>query len=276
VKGWRSLRTFVCFCGFLLGSLNCVIRDASAASETFAYESAVEYCRGNVTRPIALSDDRRILCFDGDIFDQDFSLIENLKENGLFVVRSFGGSIDTAIPLAGLLRNRNAIVVVYDYCISACASYLFIATDRTVVRKNSIVAWHHLKRDFDCFQMKSAGDVGPKSMQRSLCTGTSPREEAIELQVQELHARFYKDRILDPGFGAGIEPPQSYHVRRALKNMIDGTGAFPGPDVVWMWNPRFYKNVLKTTISYEAYPESQAEVDEIATRFGLRRVIYDP
>jgi len=113
----------------------------------------LEYCRGNVTRPIALSDDQSILCFDGWItLGQDFSSVKNLKENGLFVVRSFGGSIITATALADLLHERHAIVVVYDYCNSACANYLFIATDQTVVRKNSIVVWHHMESGFDAFR----------------------------------------------------------------------------------------------------------------------------
>jgi hypothetical protein len=33
---------------------------------------------------------------------------------------------------------------------------------------------------------------------------------------------------------------------------------------------------LKTKIVYEAYPESQTEVDELVARFRLRRIIYDP
>jgi hypothetical protein len=88
----------------------------------------VTYCRGNVTRPIALGDDQKILCFDGPISpDQDLSSVNDLKTNGLFVVRSFGGDPLRAIALAGLLHDRNAIVVVYDYCFSACAQFLFIA-----------------------------------------------------------------------------------------------------------------------------------------------------
>ena len=47
VKGWRSLRTLICFCGFLLGALNYPISDANAASETFAYESALSRLREN-------------------------------------------------------------------------------------------------------------------------------------------------------------------------------------------------------------------------------------
>jgi hypothetical protein len=279
VKRWRGPRIFACI-WVLFGSLNCEIENAGASSATFAYESAVEYCRGDIARPIALSDDHGILCFDGQIInDQDLSSVKNLKENGLFVVRSPGGSAKTAIALADLLRDRSAIVVVYDYCISACASYLFVTTDQTVVRKSSIVAWHHAYTSYsglpECFEMRSAGDDGPKMLQSSLCPRVPIEQQMRYAQVEDLSRRFYKERALDPSmFGPGLNWPQSVYVRRVLKNMLDATGVFP--DAVWMWNPRFYKNVIKTKVSYEAYPESQAEVDELAARFGFRRVIYDP
>jgi hypothetical protein len=234
--------------------------------------NAVEYCRGSVNRPIALNDDKSMLCFDGWITPSlDMSLVDNLKENGLFVVRSFGGSVETGIALADRLRNKHAVVIVYDYCNSACASYLFIATDQTMVRKNSIVVWHHIQSGLpDCFQMKSSGDEGPKSLQRSPCPNVSLEEQASHWRVKILSDKFYKERTLAPGF----DPPQSFHVRKTLKNILDATGAYP--DVGWMWNPRFYKNVLKTKVFYEAYPEGQAEVDEIVAQFHFRPVIHDP
>jgi hypothetical protein len=274
VSGRRSLCTFIYFCGFLLGSLHCVTSHARAASETFAYESAVEYCRGNVTRPIALSDDRTILCFDGAIFDQDFSPIERLKENGLFVVRSFGGSTATAIAVANLLRDKNAIVVVYDYCVSACAHYLLIATDQSFVRKSTIVAWHFM-RGLECSEMKSYGDGWPERLQVEVCPSASWEQQRDYREAEALSLRFYTERTLVPRlFGGGFDTPQSIHVTKILKSMSNETGALP--ELLWMWNPRFYKAVFKTKVTYEAYPESQAEVDEIAARFGYRRVLYDP
>jgi hypothetical protein len=244
-----------------------------SAFDNAAYTRAIEYCRGGVTRPIALNDDKSILCFDGWItLNQDISLVENLKENGLFVVRSFGGSVETAIALADLLRDKHAIVIIYDYCNSACASYLFIATDQTFVRKNSIVVWHNGHSGLpDCFHMKPSGKGEPKSLDRSPCPDVLPERQTRYRQVEALSDSFYKERTFAPGFK---DPPQSFHVRKVLKNMLDATGTFP--DVAWMWNPRFYKNVLKTKVSYEAYPESQDEVDEIVARFHFRRVIYDP
>jgi hypothetical protein len=274
VKRGRRLCTLVSFCGFLLGSLNCAISHAPAASETFAYESAVAYCRGNVTRPIALSDDRTTLCFDGGISNQDFSPIERLKENGLFVVRSPGGSVAAAIAVANLLRDKNAIVVVYDYCISACAHYLLIASDQTAVRKSTIVAWHFM-RGLECSEMKSYDAGWPERLQVEVCPSVSWEQQRDYREAEALSLRFYTERTLVPGlFGGGFDTPQSIHITKMLKSMSNETGALP--ELLWMWNPRFYKAVFKTKVTYEAYPESQAEVDEIAARIGYRRVLYDP
>jgi hypothetical protein len=57
--------------------------------------------------------------------------------------------------------------------------------------------------------------------------------------------------------------------------MFEGTGVYP--DVAWTWNPRYYARSLKTKITYEAYPSSQAEVDAMVSKLRLgQRVLYDP
>jgi len=59
-----------------------------------------------------------------------------------------------------------------------------------------------------------------------------------------------------------------------LRNMYEGTGMFP--DVVWTWNPRYQESTVRTRIYYEAYPENQDEVDGMAARLHLGKVVYDP
>ena len=59
------------------------------------------------------------------------------------MVRSFGIDVAAAIALADLLRERRATIVVYDYCLFACASYLFVASARTSVLRDALVAWRH-------------------------------------------------------------------------------------------------------------------------------------
>lgn len=46
-------------------------------------------------------------------------------------------------------------------------------------------------------------------------------------------------------------------------------------DILWTLNPRYYPQLFKTKITYEAYPQSQEEADEMRARLRLS-VIYDP
>jgi hypothetical protein len=250
--------------------------EGRAQQESFDRENyyrAVDYCRGDVSRPMALSPDRATLCFDGWIdTHMDVSLGKDLKENGLFVVRSFGGGVISAITLSELLRERHATVVVYDYCISACASYFFFASNQTYVLKGALVAWHSTVSGLpDCTSLQDVQDSGPKRVQRKPCPDIPFDYQAGYRTAISAETHFYWKRAYNPRF---LGPPDSFYVRKLLKNMYEETGVFP--DVVWTWNPRHQESTFRTKIHYEAYPESQEEVDGVAARFHLGKVIYDP
>ena len=49
--------------------------------------------------------------------------------------------------------------------------------------------------------------------------------------------------------------------------MFEDTGSYP--DILWTWNPRYYASILKTKIVYEAYPRSQDEVDDMASKLSI-------
>jgi hypothetical protein len=246
------------------------VQEPDSYKET--YHRAVDYCRGSAPRPMALSSDRRILCFDGWVDDgMDLSLARELGEYGVFVVRSFGGHAGTAIALSHLLRDRRATVVVYDYCVSACANYFVIASDQTYVIDGTLVAWRNFASGFaECTSLEVPRDQGPKKIRRVPCPGTGFADVAKHKAAVSEVNRFYSQRTVNPEFEP---PPDSSHVRRVLKNLYDETGVYP--NVAWTLNPR-YHTAFKTKIVYEAYPESQEEVDAKAARLHLGRVIYDP
>lgn len=244
------------------------VSDAEKAS----YADALAYCRGDVPRPWALRSDKRVLCFDGLIFPrQNDSLANGLEEDGHFVVRSPGGDIPTAIALADLLRDRRATVVVYDYCLSACASYLLFASTKTFVLRDSLVAWHYTVDPFWCPSLVLTKDDGPKRLEKSPCPDAPLEIQDGDKSRRYLNYKFYRGRTVDPLFD---DPPESFTIRKILRGMFEGTGRYP--DVFWTWNPRHYASTIKTKIVYEAYPESQAEVDAMASKLDLPRVIYDP
>jgi hypothetical protein len=252
--------------------LSCCCHEQAWAEQTDfgTYARAVKYCRGDVQRPMALDPGGQILCFDGKLLPGDSSFVQQLEPGGLVVVRGHGADAGASISLASAVRDRRAIVVVYDYCLDACASYLFVASAKTIVLKDALVAWRHLAIGSDRCAGFTKDNVAPR-LDVGLCP--EPLDARTEANARERSDElFYRERLVDPHFKF---PPQSFVVRKTLKNLFDGTGAYP--DVMWMWNPRHYAGTLKTKVEYEAYPKSQAEVDAIALRLGLvYRVIYDP
>jgi len=243
------------------------VSDAEKAS----YADALAYCRGDVARPMALRSDKRVLCLDGQIYaPDDFLLVHSLEQGGLFVVRGYGGGIGANIELADMLLAREATVVVNDYCLAICANYLFIASVKTFVPRGALVAWiNHPTGPDNCFGFYETSDPRAPRLQEKPCA--LPVVDSGTKELIRLKKKFYEGRMLSLE-----EPPESVAVRTILKRKFDATGRFP-EDVYWTWNPRYYAIAMRTPIIYEAYPQSQDEVDAILARIGLQlSVIYDP
>jgi hypothetical protein len=221
---------------------------------------------------MALDLDKRVLCFDGQISPElDASLANRLEDGGLVVVRSFGGDQLSAIRLAEAIRARHATVVVYDYCLSACASFLLVASSKAFVLKNTLVAWHHSTGAYLCPSLEQAKDGGPRRLEKSTCSDAPAGYHSAHEYAKGLDKWFYRTRAVAPPFE---NPPQSVIVRRILQNKFAERGEYP-PNLLWTWNPRYYASKIKTKVIYEAYPQSQDEVDALAKWLQVR-VIYDP
>ena len=273
--GWpvRCVLAFMTLELVLCSSYSCAEQDFDRER----YYRAVEYCRGGVARPMALSPDGQVLCFDGAIVkDMEVSLARSLNEGGLFVVRSSGGNGYPAIVLSDLIRERRAVVVVYDYCLSACAVFFSIASHQTFVLKGALVAWHYpqstdANRPF-CAFLQAPIDGGPKKLRRGPCQNDSSEFGTFRAGGPEYIRRFFKERAVSPLFEA---PPDSFYVRKIIRNRYAETGAYR--DTAWTIHPRYYPTLFRTKIIYEAYPGSQEEVDNMLSQLHLDiGVIYDP
>jgi len=218
---------------------------------------------------MALRSDKKIACFDGEIgVDLDLSSIESLETGGLFVVRSLKGDTITTIKIADLLLKKKATVIVNDYCLANCANYIFVASQVTFVPKSALVAWRHLGEHGECIVISETSEDGAPRFDAGACHGGF-HDNGRNENIDQLKRKFYEDRA--PFFAM---PPESVAIRKALKGRLDATGAIPA--VYWTWNPRF-SGAIRTKVFYEAYPQSQNEVDALAARIGLRAgVIYDP
>ena len=244
-----------------------------AVSDRDAYYRAVAYCRGDVPRPMALSPDGQILCFDGPVpSDLDTSPAKDLRENGFFVARSPGGDGGPAARLSDIVRDHHATVIIYDFCNSACAMFFQIASYQTYVLKGTLVTWHYPQSgDPDhpfCNFLIAPRDGEPKRLQLGPCQ--SGGERGVYRYWTSLD-RFLEERLFDPS----AVPPQSLYVRKIVASRYAERGFYS--DILWTLHPRYYPQLFKTKVVYEAYPQSQEEVDELQARLRLPvRVIHDP
>jgi hypothetical protein len=240
-------------------------------AEIRSFYRAIEICKGMTKRPMALDLDKRVLCLDGNILhEEDISLADRLQQGGLFVVRSTGVTWTSVMKLAEVLRERRARVVIYEYCLSTCASYLLFAAETAFVRRYTLVAWHHAVGAHQCPHWGEAKDGGPKRLEIQPCSDAPPNYRDNYKDYKRSNERFYSERAVDPPFE---DPPESATVRSILWSKFGETGSFP-PDLLWTWNPRYYTGAIRTRVTYEAYP-SQDEVDVMSSWLKVP-VIYDP
>lgn len=245
--------------------------------EKASYLDALAYCSGVDLGPMVLRDDKKVLCLDGWFFSgRQVAPVDSLETGGYFVVRGFGGDIAATIALADKLREKRVTVVIYDYCVAACASYLLLASEQAFVPSGALVAWINVKRETgDCLGFQETSDRAAPRLELVRCPASSP-DVYSGFMAEELNRRkmeFFRKRVFPATFS---EPPESLIVRRVLKRKFDETGRYPDK-VYWTWNPRYYAGAIRTKVIYEAYPQSQDEVDAIVARIQLSYpVIYDP
>jgi hypothetical protein len=209
-----------------------------------AITAARIYC-STATHSIMLSKDRMVLCFDGKIeHDLDIGIFNNLKDRGLFVIRSAGGYPDVAMAFANILRAKDATVILYDYCLSACANYVLVASNRTYVTKGTIIAWHSVPRTL---------------LPIIYCRGK--HLEQLHQSYRERYGEEYKPWHLD-GICRESELSLTFFKDRQIDDRYT--------------RPKNHGDYFKSRITYESYP-TEDEAGLFASKWSDRlRLFYDP
>jgi hypothetical protein len=255
---------------------------ASASSEWDHVSSLVDHCRAAMRAAAAaaragartaLSEDRATLCFDGAIMaDEDIGIVDRLRQDGFFIVRSSGGYAAEAIRMSDKLRERNARVIVYDYCLSACANYVLVASHKTYVTKGAIVAWHGGPPNVTC-------DAAFVSALRERYRERSHSPQQAEAHCETARAlrrasrEFFRRRAIGERH---TYDPQNAYTKKYVN--LYRRGRLYGRDVFWMWNPKNHRGYFGSIVEYESYPRSQDEVDALRAQWvrGGLGVIFDP
>jgi hypothetical protein len=248
-------------------------RQAHAQSDEIS--RAIEYCR-HFPLTYAFNDEHTVLCLDGTIpQNADLAFVQELKEHGTFVMRSGGGYPSEAMLLSNMLRAKDARVVLYDYCLSACANFVLIA-NRTYVAKDTIVAWHG--SNVPKTSLTDCQGSGLEQLRRDYVThyGESAKDFPDQLcQLDALLRTFFKERGIDDEH---TRMPPTHHTLKMVRLIASEKGESDHGGVYWMWNPKNYGDHFKSIVVFEAYPQSQDEVDSLARRLklGAARFVFDP
>jgi ATP-dependent protease ClpP protease subunit len=87
-----------------------------------------------------------VLCINGeiDVFGNMLNKIKSFKiKNGLKVsLESNGGGVTTAIGIVNYLMKYNYTAVVTKDCISSCAQFLFIGSNKRIIAEGGRVIFH--------------------------------------------------------------------------------------------------------------------------------------
>jgi hypothetical protein len=275
---------------FLLLSASAAVAGSNPIPPKIA--AVVEYCTQFAAG--AANDDPDKMCFDADFFkDMDLSWVEKLANGGIFVIRSRGGYVESALRLAEILYRKNAIVVLRDYCFSACANYLLPATGQAYVMPKTLVGWHGGPKKIPCQRYEiylAARDAllkqdGPDGFPLPELTGLDklrplkgrdPRREmqeppeAFYCRVLQQQLQFFAKRKLDDRY---IYQSTTSATRAAYE---ERERQITRLHLVWMWHPKNQRGYFSSNIVYFDYPKSQAEVDAlILSRHWPFEAIYD-
>jgi hypothetical protein len=151
------------------------------------------------------------------------------------------------MQMADILLAKNARVVIHDYCVSACANALFVASHETHVAAGAIIAWHDR----------------PEPLKRQ----ASEQEE--RRRNHTVSYTFYGKRGITDDFTLRPQTPYS----RKMLHTMQRDEMFDKRRIFWTWHPDNFRGYFKSKIIFQSIPDQQTV--EARMRAWGARVVYD-
>jgi hypothetical protein len=117
-------------CKTVLASF-CIVGGCSATSEKNEVNFAVQ---NDTLTYVGRLSEKAV-----EALNAEFIKNEKIKH---FILTSEGGHGPSVLKLAKTIKENKISLIVKDYCISSCASIIFISADYKLILKNSFVAFH--------------------------------------------------------------------------------------------------------------------------------------
>lgn len=112
---------------------------------TNVYEMMINECNTRINKTITITSiyvGDNYVCFNGNIETGMKNISDTFSGKKYVIMRSGGGDVDVAIDIAEHLLSNNSDFVVWDYCLSSCANYIFMAGEKKYIPEGSFVGWH--------------------------------------------------------------------------------------------------------------------------------------
>ncbi len=105
----------------------------------------IELCQERLGNQNGVLVEHGVLCFSGGLEDARAEEYREATQGQSFthaVMRSNGGSVASALDIAEDLLARQITAIGWEYCLSSCANYLFMAGDNKILMSGHLLAWH--------------------------------------------------------------------------------------------------------------------------------------
>lgn len=191
---------------------------------------------------------------------RDVSQSAIFRNGDVLFVRSAGGDVVPAIEIGRVIREKNMSVSVVEYCVSACAEYLFLGAVSRHVDRGELVIFHSSAAErMRIFERAGIIDFG---------------EELLSARRSQLE--FYRtvnlspDVIFDLADGA-LEPICFVHTRRSVvPDREDSAGVFYKNDGFVMSREALRSLGVIDADIYAPSSIDELRADLINSPFGLR------
>ena len=151
---------------------------------------------------------------------------------------------------------------------------MLVATNRTYVTKDTIIAWHRVPDGRLAASMECRGDallrLDREYREEYGEAYRSWHAEAVCL-YSELALTFFRQRQIDERH---TQSPQTPFTKKMVSLALSQQGN--EGKLFWMWHPKNHGDHFKSRIIYESYPS-----EDVAAEFARRapfqiRLFYDP
>lgn len=213
--------------------------------------------------------DSETIRLNGSVTEGSFGNYQAIAKAGFSVVRlrSGGGNPRLALLIASDIAQRQAVVIIEDYCFSACANYLALAGKSLVLPCGALLGWHGsptLVTDEE-WEQQSESEGHPQKLTEMYGNWLKELRQFEKLFFKAIGVKYelLTDSVEIPKF-EGLKPEVSFEFDKDTGNY-----SITRSSVMWIPTARTLKNYgVETKDFCENYGVS--EIRDVIAKRGFK------